>query len=125
MIDEVIGRQTDDLHRQAQRLVVHGCIHQCLEHAGAKASSHDALLERHDQLLAACVALDQVDIEWFGVARVDDAHRPAVRGKSICDFDTARDDRPEAHDQDLVALAHDLGLAYRDWVGGHGGEVEA
>ena len=49
--------------------------------AEPKPPADDALLERHDQLLAARLLEDQLAIERLGVARVDDADRPALRGQ--------------------------------------------
>ena len=62
-------------------LVVERRLRQRLEHGRAEAAGHDALLERHDELLAAACASDELRVERLGEARVDHSHRPAVGGE--------------------------------------------
>ena len=79
-----------------------------LEHAAAEAAGHDALLERHDEPLAAGLVEDQLAVERLREPGVDDPDRPALGRQRIGDLDRARDDRPEADEQQVAALAQDL-----------------
>ncbi len=105
MVDEVVGGEAHDLDRQAQSFVVERRVRQRLEHGTAEAAGDDALLERHDQLLAPRVVRDEGRVEWLCEARVDHGDGPAVGGESVGNFQPARNDRPKANDQDLRALA--------------------
>ena len=70
-------------HRQAaQRRVGQAASASASSTAEPKPPVSDALLERHDELLAARAVEDQLAVERLGEARVDDADRPARRAAS-------------------------------------------
>ena len=77
----------------------------------------DALLERHDEPLAARRIEDQLAVERLGEPRVDDADRPAVGRQRVGGLDGPHDDRPEPDEQEVPALAEDLAAADRQHPG--------
>ena len=79
-----------------------------LEDAAPEAAGHDALLERHEEPLAAGLVEDQLTVERPRVSGVDDADRPALGRQQVGRRDRPRDDRPEPDEQQVAALAQDL-----------------
>ena len=57
---------------------------------------------------------DQPRVEGLGEPGVDDTHRPALGRQPVGDLDAAHHDGPEAHDEQLGALAQRLALADGD-----------
>ena len=76
------------------------------------------------RLPRACVE-DQLAVERLGEARVDDPDRPALGGQPFRGRHRPHDDRPEADEQDVGALAQHLALADRDDLGLDRRQVEA
>ena len=79
VVDEPVARDADDPHGDvAVGRVGQARLLEQLEDAAAEAAGDDALLERHDQALAAGLVEDQLAVERPGEAGVDDADRPAL-----------------------------------------------
>ena len=76
--------------------------------ADPEPAGHHALLERHDEPLAARLVEDQLAVERLGEPGVDDADGPALGLERVGGLERAHDDRPEAHEQEVAALAQDL-----------------
>src|SRR6185436_16418492 len=85
-----------------------------LQHGAAEAARGHALLEGHDEALATCLVQDQLAVERLRESRVDYADRPAFLGERIGRLEGPHDDRAEADEKQVVALAQDLCLADRD-----------
>ena len=88
-----------------------------LEDGAPEPAGHDALLERHDQLLAACCVEDQLTVERLREAGVDDPDGPALGLERVGGLRRPRDDRSEADEQQVAALAEDLSPADRQDLG--------
>ena len=98
----------------AVRRVGHPRLLERLEHRGAEAAGHDALLERDDELLAARLVEDQLAVERLGEPRVEHADRPALAPRA------RRRPRapasvigPKRDEQEVAALAQHLAPADR------------
>ena len=76
--------------------------------AAPEAAGHDALLERHDEPLAAGRIEDQLAIERLREPGVDDPDRPALGLEGGRRLQARDDDRPEADEQQVRALAQGL-----------------
>ena len=92
--------------------------------AAPEAAGHDALLEGHDQPLAARLVEDQLPVERPREAGVDDADRPALVLQRVGRLERPHDDRPEADEQQVAALAQHLALPDRDDRRRHGRQAE-
>ncbi len=95
-----------------------------LEDAAAEAAGHDALLEGHDHPLAAGLVEDQLAVEWPRKPGVDDPDRPALVLERRGRLERPHDDRPEADEQQVAALAQDLAPPDRDDRRRHGLQPE-
>ena len=85
-----------------------------LQHPAPEPARHDALLERHDEPLAAGLVQDELAVERLGEPGVDDADGPAVLGQGIGGLERPGDDRPEADEQHVAPVAEHLAAADRD-----------
>jgi hypothetical protein len=118
MVHEPVAGDAQDANRDvAQDRIGHARLLDRLQHATPEATGHDALLERHDQPSAAGSVHDRRSVERLGEPGIDDSDAPALGGQSIGRVQRAVDDRPEPDEQQVVALAQDLGPADRQHLG--------
>ena len=79
VVDEPVARDPDRAHRdRAVRRVGEPRLLERLEHRRPEPAGHDALLERHDERLAACLVEDQLAVERLHEPGVD-RRRPTSR----------------------------------------------